>query len=82
MTILTLKIKDSKLDFFKELIRNFDFIQLKEEKKDDIKEETPLKDNRNEVNEDSQDYQTALLSEKGLAEDWLSEEDERWDQVL
>lgn len=34
------------------------------------------------VAEDAGIYETARLSEKSLAEDWLSEEDARWDAVL
>lgn len=35
-----------------------------------------------EVQEDQGLYEVSLLSEKSLAEDWLSEEDNRWDEVL
>ncbi len=34
MAILTLEIKDQKLKFFKDLIKNFSFVKLKEEKWD------------------------------------------------
>jgi hypothetical protein len=35
-----------------------------------------------EVKEEEGLYEISLLSEKSLAEDWLSDEDERWDEVL
>ncbi len=35
-----------------------------------------------EVIEEDSTYETMLLSEKSLAEDWLSDEDNRWDEVL
>ena len=34
------------------------------------------------VIEEDSTYETMLLSEKSLAEDWLSDEDNRWDEVL
>ena len=34
-----------------------------------------------QIEEDST-YETMLLSEKSLAEDWLSDEDNKWDEVL
>lgn len=40
MTQITLKIKDSKVRFFKELIKNFDFVKIeKEESTEPSKEE-------------------------------------------
>jgi hypothetical protein len=35
-----------------------------------------------EVIEEDSTYETMLLSEKSLAKDWLSDEDNRWDEVL
>lgn len=35
-----------------------------------------------EAKEEESLYEVSLLSEKSLAEDWLSEEDNRWDEVL
>ncbi|MCB0376513.1 MAG: hypothetical protein KDD04_11385 [Sinomicrobium sp.] len=35
-----------------------------------------------EVAEEGTTYETTLLSEQSLAEDWLSDEDNRWDNVL
>ncbi len=32
--------------------------------------------------DDNSSYEIMLLSEKSLAEDWLSDEDCRWDEVL
>lgn len=32
--------------------------------------------------EDDSTYENMLLSEKSLEEDWLSDEDNRWDEVL
>jgi hypothetical protein len=37
---------------------------------------------KKEVNEEDSSYDSMLLSEKSLAEDWLSDEDNRWDEVL
>ncbi|MCF8301813.1 MAG: hypothetical protein K9I94_00955 [Bacteroidales bacterium] len=34
------------------------------------------------LEEEGSAYETMLLSEKSLAEDWLSKEDDRWDEVL
>ena len=35
-----------------------------------------------ELAEEDNIYASMLLSEKSLAEDWLSDEDQRWDEVL
>ncbi len=51
--------------------RKFADIQIKEKKSK----------TKNVIEEDNT-YETMLLSEKGLAEDWLSDEDNRWDEVL
>ena len=34
------------------------------------------------VNDKERTFSTHLVSEKSLAKDWLSEEDNRWDKVL
>ena len=47
-------------------------IQIKE-KKSKTKEE---------INTEDTDYEIMLLPKKSLAEDWLSDEDNRWDNVL
>jgi len=57
--------------FIKHIKSKFTDIQI-EEKKTNIE---------NMVEEDST-YNTLLLSEKSLAEEWLSEEDNRWDEIL
>jgi len=45
-----------------------------------------IKEKRSKVNKDmiieDSDYDIMVLSEKSLAEDWLSDEDKRWDNVL
>jgi hypothetical protein len=37
---------------------------------------------RNIANEEQSNYDIQVLSEKSLAEEWLSDEDNRWDEVL
>lgn len=73
MKQVILNIPDSKyLTFLKHIKTKFADIQIKEEKTK-AKEYTIEDDSINE---------TMLLSEKSLAEDWLSDEDSRWDEVL
>jgi predicted transport protein len=68
-----LNIPDNKyLAFIKHIKSKFADIQIKEKK---------LKVNEDMIKEDS-DYEIMVLSEKSLAEDWLSDEDKRWDNVL
>jgi len=45
----------------------------------EIRENIP---NRSIANEEEPNYDILVLSEKSLAEDWLSDEDNRWDEVL
>ena len=72
MKQVVLKIPDDKYLAFLKFIRSkFSDIQIKEENL-----------NKGEVNEDESSYETMLLSEKSLAEDWLSDEDSKWDEVL
>lgn len=73
MKQVVLNIPDNKyLAFIKHIKSKFTDIQIKE-KKSKTKEDT--------IEEDST-YETMLLSEKSLAKDWLSDEDNRWDEVL
>lgn len=73
MKQVVLNIPDNKyLSFISHVKSKFADIQIKE-KKSKAKENT--------IEEDST-YETMLLSEKSLAEDWLSDEDNRWDEVL
>ncbi len=58
--------------FIKLVKNNFENIRIKE--KDDLKYAF------NEADEDT--LELMLISEPGLAEDWLSDEDKRWDEVL
>lgn len=37
---------------------------------------------RNIANEEQSNYDIQVLSEKSLADEWLSDEDNRWDEVL
>ena len=37
---------------------------------------------RNLANEEQTNYEIRVLSEKSLADEWLSNEDNRWDEVL
>ena len=39
MALITLKIKDSKLSFFKELVRNFDFAKVEKIEQGDMEED-------------------------------------------
>ena len=71
MKQVILNIPDNKyLAFISHIKSKFADIQIKEKKT-----------NKDGTEEDST-YETMLLSEKNLAEDWLSDEDNRWDEVL
>lgn len=73
MRQVVLNIPDNKyLAFIKHMKSKFADIQIKEKKS---------KVNEDMIIEDS-DYEIMVLSEKSLAEDWLSDEDKRWDDVL
>ncbi|MFO7977510.1 MAG: hypothetical protein R6U64_02510 [Bacteroidales bacterium] len=72
MKQVTLNIPDNKYrDFINHIRNKFSDILIEEKQSDSI-----------EVAEEDNPYATMLLSEKSLAEDWLSEEDNRWDDVL
>ncbi len=72
MKQVILNIPDNKyLAFISHIKSKFADIQIKEKKSK----------TKNVIEEDST-YETMLLSEKSLAEDWLSDEDNRWDEVL
>jgi len=74
MKQIVLNIPDNKYLAFIEHIKNrFADIQIKEKKS--------TTKTKKEIDEDSA-WGTMLLSEKSLAKDWLSEEDNRWDEVL
>ena len=71
MKQVILNIPDNKyLAFISHIKSKFADIQIKEKKT-----------NKDGTEEDST-YETMLLAEKNLAEDWLSVEDNRWDEVL
>jgi hypothetical protein len=73
MRQVVLNIPDNKyLAFIKHIKSKFADIQIKE-KKSKVNEDMIIEDN---------DYEIMVLSEKSLAEDWLSEEDNMWDNVL
>ncbi|HYX05753.1 MAG TPA: hypothetical protein VE912_03385 [Bacteroidales bacterium] len=73
MKQIILNIPDNKyLAFIKHIKSKFSDIQIKENKPKTVEE----------VTEEDNAYDTMLLSEKSLAEDWLSDEDNRWDEVL
>jgi len=57
--------------FIDHIKRKFSNIQIKEKNSSD-----------NSYTEEEITNETSLLSEKSLAEDWLSDEDNRWDEVL
>jgi hypothetical protein len=72
MKQLILNIPDHKYTAFINLIKSkFSDIQIKS-----------TYNQTSEVQEKEGVYEISLLSEKSLEEDWLSEEDERWDEVL
>ena len=72
MKQVVLNIPDNKyLAFINHVKSKFVDIQIKEKK-------SKAKD----VAEEDSTYEAMLLSEKSLAEDWLSDEDNRWDEVL
>ncbi|MBN2275762.1 MAG: hypothetical protein JXK95_15640 [Bacteroidales bacterium] len=73
MKQVVLNIPDNKyLAFINHIKSKFADIQIKEKKSKTTEE----------VSEEDSLYETMLLSEKSLAEDWLSDEDSRWDEVL
>jgi hypothetical protein len=73
MRQVVLNIPDNKyLAFIKHIKSKFADIQIKE-KKSKVNEDMIIEDNN---------YEIMVLSEKSLAEDWLSEEDNMWDNVL
>jgi hypothetical protein len=72
MKQVILNIPDNKyLAFISHIKSKFADIQIKEKNSKTI-----------DVIQEDSTYETMLLSEKGLAEDWLSDEDNRWDEVL
>ncbi len=72
MKQVVLNIPDNKyLDFIEHMRNKFAYIQIKEKKQI-----------TNELFEEEGTYDTLPLSEKSLEEDWLTEEDTRWDKVL
>ncbi|MFP4026140.1 MAG: hypothetical protein ACLFVR_16585 [Thiohalospira sp.] len=72
MKQVVLNIPDNKyLAFISHVKSKFSDIQIKEKKS-----------NTKDITEEDSTYETMLLSEKSLAEDWLSDEDNRWDEVL
>jgi hypothetical protein len=72
MKQVVLNIPDNKYLAFIDHVRSkFADIQIKE-KKSKIKEG---------IKKDST-WETMILSEKSLSEDWLADEDNRWDEVL
>lgn len=60
----------------------FAFISYIKSKFADIQIQEKKSKTAEEVSEEDSTYRTMLLSEKSLAEDWLSDEDNRWDEVL
>lgn len=69
MKQVVLSIPDKKYAAFISLIkRKFEDVSIKE-----------LSSGESMVMEEEGVYETSLLSEKALSEDWLSEEDNRWD---
>ena len=73
MKKVILNVPDNKyLAFIRLLKSKFADIQIKEKKSKTLKD----------INEYDDAYEIMLLSEENLAEDWLSDEDNRWDEVL
>jgi hypothetical protein len=73
MKQILLTIPDNKYHAFISHIKSmFTDIQIQEEKSKSL----------NLVSEEESTYETMILAEKSLAEDWLSDEDTRWDEVL
>ena len=73
MKQVVINIPDNKyLAFLRHVKSKFSDIQIKENDAETILE----------VSDDSGDYETMLLSEKSLSEDWLSDDDNRWGEVL
>ena len=74
MKEIVLNIPDNKYLAFINLIKSkFTDIQIKERKSAPHKKKMYQKDST---------FEMMFLSEKSLAEDWFSDEDNRWDEVL
>ena len=73
MKKVVLTIPDKDYPALLKLIRN-NFQHIR------IQEKTLQEYSKNESDDDT--LEVMLLSEPGLAEDWLSDEDKRWDEVL
>ena len=58
------------------------FIQHIKSKFTDIQIEEKDSKNKEQVAEEDSTYETMLFSEKSLAQDWLSDEDNRWNEVF
>jgi methionine-rich copper-binding protein CopC len=59
------------LAFINHVKSKFTGVQIKEKKSE-----------TKDITGEDTSYETMFLSEKSLAEDWLSDEDDRWDEVL
>jgi hypothetical protein len=80
MVRIVIEIPDHRVAFFMELIKN---LGIKKVQKLSDMEKREQKTNVKESKTDEENIdETIILSEKNLAEDWLSEEDNRWDEVL
>lgn len=72
MKQIVINIPDNKyLAFLSHIKNKFSDIQIKEKKTKVV-----------ETIDEENTYETMLLSEESLSEDWLSDEDNRWDKVL
>ena len=72
MKEVTLNIPEKEYNrFIDHIKREFSNIQIKEKRSSD-----------NRYPEDEITNEVAVLSEKSLAEDWLSDEDDKWDEIL
>jgi hypothetical protein len=80
MARIVIDIPDHRVAFFMELIKNLGIKKVYKLSDKEIKDrQTKVKEYKIDV--DNID-ETVLLSENSLAEDWLSDEDSRWDEVL
>ena len=79
MARIIIDIPDNKLAFVLELLKNLGIKKVRTISGDRVRKEN--KQSEDYINKDTED-EILLISEKSLAEDWLSDEDNRWDEVL
>ncbi len=79
MARIIIDIPDNKVAFMLELVKNLGIKKVQTISVNQVQKEK--KKSKEYKMEDAED-ETLLISERSLAEDWLSAEDNRWDEVL